>query len=77
VVDILRQEGLEVLGLVSIFNYGFEAARLAFEKAAVPYISLSNYPTLIGLALEKKLVSPEEEKVLLKWSEDPANWKGV
>jgi orotate phosphoribosyltransferase len=77
VVDILRQEGLEVLGLVSIFNYGFEAARLAFEKAGVPYISLSNYPTLIGLALEKKLVSPEEEKVLLKWSEDPANWKGV
>jgi len=77
VVDILRQEGLEVLGLVSIFNYGFEAARLAFEKAGVPFISLSNYPTLIGLALEKKLVSPEDEKVLLKWVEDPANWRGA
>jgi len=77
VVDILRQAGLEVIGLVSIFNYGFEAGALAFEKAGVPYISLSNYPVLIRLAVEKKLVSPEEEAILLKWREDPANWKGV
>lgn len=77
VVDILREAGLEVMGLVSIFNYGFDAARLAFEKAGVPYVSLSNYPTLIALALEKKLVSPTEEAVLLQWSRDPANWKGI
>jgi len=77
VVEILREAGLEVVGLVSIFNYGFEAGRLAFEKAGVPFISLSDYPTLIGLALEKKMVSPEEESVLLKWREDPANWKGM
>jgi len=77
VVEILREAGLEVVGLVSIFNYGFEAGRLAFEKAGVPFISLSDYPTLIGLALEKKMVSPEEESVLLKWREDPANWKGI
>ncbi|HEX9510295.1 MAG TPA: orotate phosphoribosyltransferase [Puia sp.] len=77
VVDILRQAGVEVIGLVSIFNYGFEACKEAFEKAGVPYISLSNYPTLIELALEKKIVSPDEEAVLLKWREDPASWKGV
>jgi orotate phosphoribosyltransferase len=76
VVEILREAGVEVIGLVSIFNYGFEAGRLAFEKAGIPFVSLSNYPTLIALALEKKLVSPEEESVLLKWSEDPANWTG-
>jgi len=76
VVDILRQTGLEVIGLVSIFNYGFRAAKTAFELAGVPYVSLSNYPTLIGLALEKGLVGPEEESVLLKWSEDPENWRG-
>jgi orotate phosphoribosyltransferase len=45
--------------------------------AGVPYISLSNYPTLIGLAVEKGLVSPEDQEVLLKWREDPANWKGI
>jgi orotate phosphoribosyltransferase len=77
VVDVLRQAGLEVIGLVSIFNYGFPAARAAFQTAGVTYLSLSDYPTLISLALDKKLVSPEEEAILLKWSEDPANWKGV
>ncbi len=77
VVEILRQAGVEVIGLVSIFNYGFEAGRAAFETAGVPYISLSNYPTLIKLALEKKIVSPDEEAVLLKWREDPAGWKGM
>jgi len=64
-----------VIGLVSIFNYGFRAAKTAFERAGVPYVSLSNYPTLIGLALEKGLVGPRRS-VLLKWSEDPENWRG-
>ena len=77
VVEVLRQAGLEVIGLVSIFNYDFPAARNAFQQAGVPYISLSDYPTLIRLALEKKLVTPEEEAVLLKWSEEPATWKGI
>jgi len=77
VAEILRQQGLEVIGLVSIFNYGFEVTGKAFEKAGIPFISLSDYPTLIQLAVEKKLVSPEEEEILLKWSKDPENWKGL
>src|SRR5579872_832393 len=77
VVEVLRQAGLNVVGLVSIFNYDFPAARNAFQQAGVPYISLSNYPTLIRLAIEKKLIKPEEEAVLLNWSRDPASWKGM
>lgn len=77
VVEVLRGAGLEVAGLVSIFNYDFPAARNAFQQAGVPYISLSNYPTLISLATEKKLIKPDEEAVLLNWSRDPASWKGM
>ncbi len=77
VAEVLRQAELDVIGVVSIFSYNFPAVRTAFQQAGVPYLSLSDYPTLIGLALDKKLVSPEEEAVLLKWSEDPAAWKGV
>lgn len=77
VIDILRAEGLEVVGLVSIFNYGFNTAQEALEKAAVPYVSLSNYPTLISLALEKGLVSAQDERVLLEWSKNPAGWQGA
>jgi orotate phosphoribosyltransferase len=74
---ILKEAGLNVIGLVSIFDYGFPLAADAFAAAGVPYVSLSDYPTLIALALEKKLIGPEEEGVLLKWREDPANWQGI
>ena len=77
VVDILRQEGLQVVGLVSISNYGFDTAREAFERSGTPFISLSDYPTLIRLALEKGLISPQDESILLKWSADPGAWTGA
>ncbi len=76
VVDVLRQAGMDIVGMVSIFTYGFEVAKDAFEKAGVPYKSLTDYKTLISLAIEKNVVSREQEGILLKWSEDPANWKG-
>jgi orotate phosphoribosyltransferase len=77
VVDLLKNSSLEIIGMVSIFNYGFENAKKAFDEAGVPYRSLTNYETLIQLAIEKKIVSPEQESILLNWKNDPANWKGV
>jgi orotate phosphoribosyltransferase len=77
VVDVLRDNGLEVQGMVSIFNYGFEAARGAFEQAGLPLFSLTDYPTLLQLALKKGMIRENEQEVLLKWSADPANWTGL
>lgn len=77
VVDVLKKEGLEVVGMVSIFTYGFPQAEKVFAEAGVEYHSLTNYPALIELALEKGIVSASEEEILLKWREDPASWKGV
>lgn len=76
VVEVLRKAGLEVVGMVSIFHYGFDTAKDAFAQAEVPYRSLTNYPTLIELAVKKGLVEAQEQDVLLKWSADPANWTG-
>ncbi len=76
VVDAIRAAGLEVMGMVSIFTYGFTAAKQAFEKAAVTTYSLTNYPEMISLAIEKGIVTAEQEGVLLKWQEDPSIWKG-
>lgn len=76
VVDVLKAAGVEVIGMVSIFTYGFPVATAAFEKAGVTYRSLTNYPVLIDLAIEKGLVSGDQQEVLLKWSQDPGNWDG-
>ncbi|MBL0182855.1 MAG: orotate phosphoribosyltransferase [Chitinophagaceae bacterium] len=74
VCEVLKEAGAEVMGMVSIFNYGFSVADEAFKTAAVPYHSLTNYENLISLALEKGIVSPEQQNTLLNWRADPANW---
>ena len=60
VVDVLRQAGLEVVGMVSIFNYGFPQAQEAFDKAGVPLRSLTQYGTLIETAIESGQVAPDQ-----------------
>jgi orotate phosphoribosyltransferase len=76
VVDVLKNAGVNIIGMVSIFTYGFPVAAEAFAKAGVEYRSLTDYPTLIELAIEKGMVSREQEGILLKWREDPSNWQG-
>lgn len=74
VVQVLRSIGMEIEGMVSIFNYGFDVARLAFEEAGVQAISLTDYPSLLELAVQNGTISPEDQNALLNWRQDPANW---
>lgn len=74
VVDVLKAAGAEIVGMISIFNYGFEAASTACANAGVKTSSLTNYPTMIELAIEKGLVTADTKDTLLNWSQDPANW---
>ena len=74
VCEVLKNAGVEVIGMVSIFNYGFPQAQEAFEKANIPFISLTNYEVLIKLAIEKGLVSQTQLESLLNWKNNPAEW---
>ncbi len=74
VVEVLRNAGVEVMGMVSIFNYGFDVAQEAFKKAGVEFESLTNYASLIALAIEKNIVSAETEELLLSWRNNPSEW---
>src|SRR6187455_385531 len=72
VVDVLKGAGLQIEGMVSIFNYGFPIAESAFEAAGVKYKSLTNYNSLIELALEKGMIQPGQQELLLQWRKEPA-----
>jgi orotate phosphoribosyltransferase len=74
VVDVLKKAGLRVEGLVSIFDYGFGEARDLFEKAKINCQSLTDYDSLITLAIEKNIVTEADQNTLLNWRSDPANW---
>ncbi len=77
VVDVLEQEGLNVVGMVSIFTYDFEIAKQAISEKGIPYYSLTDYPSLIEVAREKGIIKESEIELLLKWRTDPANWTGI
>jgi len=74
VVEVLRNAGIVVAGMLSIFTYGFDVAEKAFADARVPYLSLTNYPTLIRLAVEKEIVFADTQSLLMEWRKNPAEW---
>ena len=74
VCKVLQAAEMDLVGMVSIFTYGFAVADTAFTDAGIPYRSLTNYETLISLAIEKGIVSSDQQKTLLNWRTDPANW---
>jgi orotate phosphoribosyltransferase len=71
----LRKEGAQVLGMVSIFNYGFDLATRNFYEADVSLISLSDFSHLLTYALEQKYITESQLTSLKAWRVDPANWK--
>jgi orotate phosphoribosyltransferase len=74
VVETLKTYGCQVLGMASIFTYGFDEAQNAFNNADCKYVSLSNYQTLIQIAIDKGIVLPEQLALLNDWSKSPSTW---
>ncbi|MFA9215346.1 MAG: orotate phosphoribosyltransferase [Candidatus Methylacidiphilales bacterium] len=74
VVETLKTYGCQVLGMASIFTYGFDEAQQAFDKADCKYVSLSNYQTLIQIAIDKGIVLPEQLALLNDWRKSPSTW---
>ena len=65
VVEALREEGAEVLGIVSIFTYGMKKGLDRMAAAGVVNHSLSNLDTLVEVAAEEGYIAPEwKEKII-------------
>ena len=77
VCNVLKDAGLEVTGMVSIFTYGFREADEAFSKAGIKLQSLTNYEVLINLAIEKAVVDENQLKTLLNWRNNPSEWTEI
>ncbi len=77
VVNVLRENGMEIMGMMSIFQYEFSEATNAFKTANVEYSSLTNYSALLQLALEKKIISSSMLPLLNEWKLNPDTWQGI
>ncbi len=74
-IEALREAKLDVKGLVAIFTYGFDMAHKNFADAECPYITLTNYETMLEKALESNLISNHELASLQEWRMNPKEWK--
>lgn len=78
VVNVLREAGAEVLGVVSIFTYGMKKGLERLAAANVKNVSLTNFDTIAQVAAEEKYIRPEDIARLIAFRDDPSdeNWIG-
>lgn len=73
VVRILKEAGAEVLAVVSIFTYGMEKAKKAFDSEGVRLESLSNFDLALDVAVKKAYIKESDRQALLKFRENPSD----
>ena len=78
VVDVLREAGAEVLGIVSIFTYGMQKGLDRLAAADVRNISLTNFDVIAEVAAEDGYIKPEDIERLIQFRNNPSDesWIG-
>ena len=73
VVDVLREAGAEVLGIVSIFTYGMQKGLDRLAAADVKNVSLTNFDVIAEVAAEEGYIKPEDVKKLIAFRNNPSD----
>ncbi len=78
VVNVLREAGAEVLGIVSIFTYGMKKGLERLKDASIKNISLSNFDAVCAVAAEKGIIKAEDIARLKSFRDNPSDeaWIG-
>jgi len=74
-VDAVREAGSEVVGLVALFTYGFEDAKVKFEAANVPFFTLSSFPVLCEVAVNEGFLDAHSAEHAKAFAKNPAEWR--
>ena len=73
VVNVLREAGAEVLGIVSIFTYGMKKGLERLAAAEVKNVSLCDLDTLVEVAADKAYIAAEDKERLIKVRNNPSD----
>ena len=73
VVEILREAGAEVLGIVSIFTYGMKKGLERLAAANVENTSLTDFDTIANVAAEENYIKPEDVARLIAFRNNPSD----
>ena len=73
VVNVLREAGAEVLGIVSIFTYGMQKGIDRMAAAGVKNVSLTNFDVIAEVAAEEGYIKSEDVARLIKFRNNPSD----
>ena len=78
VVNVLREAGAHVLGIVSIFTYGMQKGLDRLAAADVKNVSLTNFDVINQVAADEGYIRPEDVKRLIAFRNNPSDesWIG-
>ena len=78
VVNVLREAGAEVLGIVSIFTYGMKKGLDRLAAANVRNVSLTNFDAMAAAAAEEGYIQPDDIQRLIAFRNNPSDesWIG-
>ena len=75
VVEVLRNNGCKVLGVVTIFDYAFPTTRKKLEEMDITLTPLTDFETVLRHAAAMEMIDEEQRKSIAKWQSNPAKWK--
>ena len=73
VVEVLREAGADVLGIVSIYTYGMQKGIDRLQKANVKNVSLTNFDVVVETAAEEGYIKPEDKARLIAFRNNPSD----
>ncbi len=73
VVNVLREAGAEVLGIVSIFTYGMQKGLDRLKEANVINHSLCDFDTIASVAAESGYIKETDVERLIKFRNNPSD----
>lgn len=74
-VEALRAAGVEVVGMVASYTYGFPVAEEAFREAGVRLVTLTDYEAVVEQAAQTGYIKEEDKAVLSEWRQNPSEWR--
>ena len=73
VVNVLKEAGAEVLGIVSIFTYGMKKGTERLKEANVRNVSLTDFDAVAEVAAEEGYIEKADVERLIKFRNDPSD----
>ncbi|MBQ9577552.1 MAG: orotate phosphoribosyltransferase [Muribaculaceae bacterium] len=73
-LNTVREAGGIVLGVVVIYDYRFAPAAKLLRRAKLPIVTLTNFDTMLDVAINEEMISDGDADILRQWHSDPESW---